>query len=81
MSDEPLPTYENRFKFLFPNTGRPRFQLHAPDLLELRWSVFDTQRKQTVSYGATPEDAVDVAVSVDWQEQVRLAAVVARTRV
>lgn len=80
MSDEPLPSYEGRFAFLFPKTGRPRYQLHAPDLLELRWSVFDTQSKQTIAYGHTAEDAVDVAVSVDWHEQVKKGAIAAETR-
>lgn len=61
--DESL--YELRFLFLFTPTAetkRPRFILHAPDLVELRWTVFDVLARRTIGYGATPEQAVDSAM-------------------
>ena len=52
-----LQTAQNRFAVL----ATPRFRMFAPDALELRWNVFDTEEKRTVGFGHSPESAADVA--------------------
>ncbi len=57
--------YRKRFQFLYPiDVSNRRYHLHAPDLVELRWQVYDTAIKRTLGYGRSPEDAVDVAIGV-----------------
>jgi hypothetical protein len=66
--ESPLPAtaavnaYQNRFAFLFPGNGKSEYKLFAPDLLELRWSVWSVKTKSTVAYGTSPEEAVDTAM-------------------
>jgi hypothetical protein len=64
-----LHPYERRFGFLFPVGSHkqawpytPRYTLHAPDILDLRWSVFDQQARETLGRGETPELATDAAM-------------------
>lgn len=52
-----LQIAQNRFAIL----ATERFRIFKPDALELRWNIFDTQEKKTVGFGATPEEAADVA--------------------
>lgn len=59
---EDISAFETRFKFLF-GTKTPRYQLHAPDLCDLMWSVWDTQGKRTIARGSTAEIAVDSAIA------------------
>ena len=59
---EVLDLYELRFKFLFPHELRgrlPRYRLHAPDMLQPKWEVWDSEEKRTVARGVSPELAVD----------------------
>jgi hypothetical protein len=47
--------------FLYPPRGQTRFKLHAPDVLELRWTVCCTGSHSTFTFGDTPRDAVRAA--------------------
>lgn len=58
---EDISAFETRFKFLF-GTKTPRYQLHAPDVCDLSWSIWDTESKRTIARGPTPESAVDEAL-------------------
>lgn len=60
-------TYKQRFDFLSafrtdPTDRRIRFQLHAPDAMQLKWNVFDFQEKITVGLGVSAAEAVDHAI-------------------
>lgn len=39
-----------------------RFRIFPPDLVELRWSVFDNNLKRTIAYGRTAAEAADAAI-------------------
>lgn len=55
--------FEQRWKFLYPSAKHAGdFQLYAPDLMELRWSVYDSRRHITIAFGQTPEEATDAAM-------------------
>lgn len=41
---------------------RFRFALHAPDILDLRWSVWDGETRSTVGFGEDIAEAVDNAI-------------------
>jgi hypothetical protein len=64
--------YRERFDFLFPASGPVRYRLHAPDLNDTRWSVFDHELKKSIGFGITPEDAVDVALEARRMRQFTL---------
>lgn len=49
---------QDPFVFLFPEIGQPRFQLMPPDLLELRWSLWDRFDRRTLSFGTSPKETV-----------------------
>jgi hypothetical protein len=53
-----LQKYINRFSLL----ATPRFKLYAPDMLELRWNVYDSLEKKTIGYGKNIEESVDCAL-------------------
>ena len=57
-------SWERRFNFLAPALGtvNSRYTLHGPDILDPRWTVFDTTAKRTVGRGESPERAVDTAI-------------------
>ena len=70
MSDQPTPTFEDyvlhchnlqHYKNRFAVLAGDRFRLHAPDLLELRWTVFDNKEHRTIAWGDSPERATDGA--------------------
>jgi hypothetical protein len=62
--DPEVAAFQRRFEFLYParTAGAPRYRLCWPDVLELRWSVWDNHEKHTVAYGVTPAQAVDAAI-------------------
>lgn len=65
----PAYTYEERFRLLFPASTPERpypqieYVLHAPDVCELRWSVFSRSKAATVAFGWTAEAAVDAVLA------------------
>ena len=66
MSENPeLERAEARFALLTTLTpGRVlRYSIHEPDLLEMRWWVFDRVQNKTIAYGRSPRDAVDAAIT------------------
>lgn len=77
MSSDPSPasapppseeTYKSRWDLLYPPcphlASQPRYRLCAPDLLELRWVVWDRHTATVVCFGRSPEEAVDTAVGI-----------------
>lgn len=61
--------YKTFFEFLFPEKGPVNFELHAPDILERRWTVFDANIKRTIGFGLDPTVAVSEAIAFDLRRQ------------
>jgi hypothetical protein len=57
-------TYKQRFTFLavLRTDRRIRFQVYAPDAMQLKWNVFDCEQKVTVGLGHNAIEAVDEAI-------------------
>lgn len=54
----PNPPEQDPFAFLFPEFGQPRFALMPPDMLELRWSLWDRADRRTLVFGTGPRTTV-----------------------
>lgn len=63
--DEEINLWEQRFQFLCrtrDGSGALRYSLHAPDMLEARWNVYDHGSRMTIGFGANGPAAVDCAM-------------------